>query len=141
VRPSSLAISPFTFSFVVHADQRDSPALVFFYCFCFFSAYDLDSDDLDDDVNLEHGIQRSDRHREQSMPLLVGLLDASAVRRSLDIPMGVDGVPACPDIDLDELAAKQGRGGGMLNSIANMANSILGAGAWLASLSTCTCCS
>ncbi len=108
-----------------HADQRDSPALLFF---SFFSAYELDSDDLDDDVNLEHGIQRSDRHREQSMPLLVGLLDASAVRRSLDIPMDVDGVPAYPDIDLDELTAKQGRGGGMLNSIANMANSILGAG-------------
>lgn len=63
------------------------------------------------------------------MPLLVGLLDASAIRRSLDIPMGVDGVSACDDIDLDELAAKQSSGGGILNSIANMANSILGAGA------------
>lgn len=63
------------------------------------------------------------------MPLLVGLLDASAVRRSLDIPMGVDEAPACSDVDLDELVAKQGAGGGMLNSIANMANSILGAGA------------
>ena len=62
------------------------------------------------------------------MPLLVGLLDASAVTRSLDIPMGVDGVPEYSDVDLDELAAKQGAGGGMLNSIANMANSILGAG-------------
>jgi len=63
------------------------------------------------------------------MPLLVGLLDASTVRRSLDIPMGVDGAPTYSDVDLDALAAKQGRGGGMLNSIANMANSILGAGA------------
>jgi sodium-coupled neutral amino acid transporter 11 len=66
------------------------------------------------------------------MPLLVGLLDASSIRRSLDIPMGVDGVPAYDDIDLDELAAKQSSGGGMLNSIANMANSILGAGACFA---------
>jgi hypothetical protein len=64
------------------------------------------------------------------MPLLVGLLDASAVRRSLDIPLGVDGVSAYSDVDLDELATKQSAGGGMLNSIANMANSILGAGAY-----------
>jgi hypothetical protein len=64
------------------------------------------------------------------MPLLVGLLDASAARRSLDIPLGVDGVSACSDIDLDECAAQQSAGGGMLNSIANMANSILGAGAY-----------
>ena len=65
------------------------------------------------------------------MPLLVGLLDASAVRRSLDIPMGVDTTPECSDVDLDELITKQAAGGGMLNSIANMANSILGAGAYL----------
>ena len=101
----------------------------------FFSAFDLDSDELDDDsvaqANLEHGIRRN---QEQSMPLLVGLLDASAVRRSLDIPLGVDGDSACSDIDLDELAAKQGGGGSMLNSIANMANSILGAGTWPAYL-------
>ncbi|KAI9459087.1 amino acid transporter [Russula earlei] len=95
------------------------------------AAYELDSDELDDDTiitqtNLEHGIRRRDR--DQSIPLLVGLLDASAVRRSLDIPMGVGDAPAYADIDLDELAAKQGTGGGMLNSIANMANSILGAG-------------
>ncbi|KAI9463655.1 transmembrane amino acid transporter protein-domain-containing protein [Lactarius psammicola] len=62
------------------------------------------------------------------MPLLVGLLDASTIRRSLDIPMGPDGVSAYADVDLDELAAKQSSGGGILNSIANMSNSILGAG-------------
>jgi solute carrier family 38 (sodium-coupled neutral amino acid transporter), member 11 len=95
--------------------------------------YDLDSDVLDDDAvaqaSLEHGLRRGDPRREQTMPLLVGLLDASAVRRSLDIPMGVDGAPTYSDVDLDELAAKQSRVGGMLNSIANMSNSILGAGA------------
>ncbi|KAI0256086.1 amino acid transporter [Lactifluus subvellereus] len=94
--------------------------------------YELDSDELDDEAvaqtNLEHGIGRSDPRREQSMPLLVGLLEASAVRRSLDIPLGVDGVPDYSDVNLDELTAKQSAGGGMLNSIANMANSILGAG-------------
>lgn len=96
----------------------------------FFSAFDLDSDELDDDgvaqASLERGIRRN---REQSMPLLVGLLDTSAVRRSLDIPLGVEGDSIYSDIDLEELAGKQAAGGGMLNSIANMANSILGAGA------------
>lgn len=32
------------------------------------------------------------------------------------------------DLDLSEVAAKQHAGGGMLDSVANMANSILGAG-------------
>jgi sodium-coupled neutral amino acid transporter 11 len=95
--------------------------------------YELDSDDIDDETaaqsSLEHGTHRG---REQSMPLLVGLLDASAIRRSLDIPMGMDGVSECADVDLDELATKQSSGGGILNSIANMANSILGAGACFA---------
>lgn len=34
-------------------------------------------------------------------------------------------------INLDELAAKQNAGGGLIDSIANMANSILGAGVFL----------
>jgi hypothetical protein len=38
-------------------------------------------------------------------------------------------------IDLDELAAKRTAGGGLLDPIANMANSILGAGAFLHTLS------
>ena len=95
--------------------------------------YELDSDDIDDETavqsSLEHGTHQGG---EQSMPLLVGLLDASAIRRSLDIPMGLDGASECADVDLDELAAKQSSGGGILNSIANMANSILGAGACFA---------
>ena len=64
------------------------------------------------------------------MPLLVGMLDASAVRRSLDIPMGEDYAPERSDVDVEELVARQGAGGGMLSSVANMANSILGAGAY-----------
>jgi sodium-coupled neutral amino acid transporter 11 len=106
-----------------------------------FIEFELDSDDLDDDAvahtSLEHGIRHGGLHREQSMPLLVGLLDASAVRRSLDIPMGVDTTPECSDVDLDEIIAKQAVGGGMLNSIANMANSILGAGAYPLPLAPC----
>ena len=43
---------------------------------------------------------------EQSMLFLVGLLDASAVRRNLVIPMGVDRAPECSDVDLDELIPK-----------------------------------
>lgn len=38
------------------------------------------------------------------------------------------------DVDLEELAAKRTAGGGMLDSIANMANSILGAGMFRCSL-------
>jgi sodium-coupled neutral amino acid transporter 11 len=98
--------------------------------------FELDSDDLDDDAiaqtNFDHDIRSSDPNREQSMPLLVGLLDASAVRRSLDIPMGmgVDYAPEYSDVDVEELVAKQSAGGGMLSSMANMANSILGAGVY-----------
>lgn len=53
-----------------------------------------------------------DLHRERSMPLLIGLLDVSAVRRSLDVPMGVDSTPECSDVDQDELITKQASGGG-----------------------------
>jgi sodium-coupled neutral amino acid transporter 11 len=99
-----------------------------------FIEFELDSDELDDDTvaqtNFDRGIRPGDPDREQSMPLLVGLLDASAVRRSLDIPMGVDCDPEGSDVDVEELVAKQGAGGGMLSSMANMANSILGAGAY-----------
>ncbi|KAJ8589334.1 amino acid transporter [Rhizopogon salebrosus TDB-379] len=104
--------------------------------------YDLDSDDFDDTSLAE--IQREQRHlreprahsgsrRERSMPLLVGLMDASAAR-TLDttIPMyeanDLEDGEGLRNIDLDELAAKQRSGGGLLNSVSNMANSILGAG-------------
>ncbi|KAH9895034.1 AAAP amino acid permease [Cubamyces lactineus] len=60
------------------------------------------------------------------MPLLVGLLDASTVRRSMDSPESAYVAEA--RIDLDELAAKRVAGGNILDSVANMANSILGAG-------------
>lgn len=67
------------------------------------------------------------------MPLLVGLFDTSASRRSLDsFPLGRRNgntvIIGEETLDLDELAAKRTAGGGMLDSIANMANSILGAG-------------
>ena len=67
------------------------------------------------------------------MPLLVGLLDSSHVQRGLDGSLSLstngNGTPDGGDIDLEELTSKSQRGGGMFDSIANMANSILGAGA------------
>jgi len=98
--------------------------------------FEQDSDDLDDETlrQLEHTTPpRSRRNGERSMPLLVGLVDSSASRRSFGsstrlsssnrhVVIGED-VP-----DLDEIAAKRTAGGGMFDSIANMANSILGAG-------------
>jgi len=70
---------------------------------------------------------------DQTMPLLVGLFESSVSRRSMDgsLPMhqtnGHD-VSRDGEIDLEELAAKRTAGGGMIDSVANMANSILGAG-------------
>ncbi|KAI0785603.1 AAAP amino acid permease [Abortiporus biennis] len=66
------------------------------------------------------------------MPLLVGLLDSATARRSEDGTLQLLS-PSAPaheydDIDLEAIAAKQTSGGGMLDSVANMANSILGAG-------------
>lgn len=93
--------------------------------------YDLDDDDLDGVALSQLSRSRQDprsgrsRRGEQSMPLLVGLLDASTVRRSIDSP---EHACAEPRIDLEELAAKRHAGGGLLDSVANMANSILGAG-------------
>ncbi|CDO69241.1 hypothetical protein BN946_scf185042.g143 [Trametes cinnabarina] len=96
--------------------------------------YELDSDDLDGIAlsQLEGSQESTSRaggrrsRRDQSMPLLVGLLDASAVRRSMDSPENV--YEAEPRIDLEELASKRIAGGNMFDSVANMANSILGAG-------------
>ncbi|THV05032.1 AAAP amino acid permease [Dendrothele bispora CBS 962.96] len=65
------------------------------------------------------------------MPLLVGLADSSARRGLADhLPLHVGNGHATEEteINLDELASKPTAGGGMVDSIANMANSILGAG-------------
>ncbi|KAG2119523.1 amino acid transporter [Suillus discolor] len=99
--------------------------------------YELDSDDFDDaslaDIQREQRHSRGAPRRERTMPLLVGLMDASAARRTPDtvIPMyETDSMDngALRNVDLDDLAEKQWSGGGLLNSVANMANSILGAG-------------
>ncbi|KAF8608806.1 amino acid transporter [Ceratobasidium sp. AG-I] len=103
--------------------------------------FDLDSDVLDPEDAPDTSNAAS-----QSMPLLVGLADASAIRRNPDLPLhtlsnGVIGAgmvngrvvydddedPASR-VDLAELAARQHSGGNLLDSMFNMANSILGAG-------------
>ncbi|KAG9090686.1 hypothetical protein FRC06_000922, partial [Ceratobasidium sp. 370] len=102
--------------------------------------FELDSDLLDND-----DVQHTSRNLDQRMPLLVGLADASAVRRNPDLPLHtlsngatgggmVNGRVIYDDddpssrVDLDELAARQHTGGNLLDSMFNMANSILGAG-------------
>ena len=65
------------------------------------------------------------------MPLLVGLLDSTHIRRSQDGSILMTrGGESQEDVDeeLEGIIAKEKNGGGMLDSIANMANSILGAG-------------
>ncbi|KAL0576663.1 hypothetical protein V5O48_005323 [Marasmius crinis-equi] len=88
--------------------------------------FDADSDELDDD---DERTRLTRGHMDNSMPLIVGLFDTSA-RRSLDssIPLGENGYDPAVNVDLEELAGKRTAGGGLLDSIANMANSILGAG-------------
>lgn len=103
----------------------------------------MDTDELDDTslatMTAVDESPRLSRHRDQRMPLLVGLADAAAIRRSSDgtISMGHindDGSVDSEAVDLEALAAKRTAGGGMLDSIANMANSILGAGRFAALL-------
>jgi sodium-coupled neutral amino acid transporter 11 len=79
------------------------------------------------------------------MPLLVGLADAVEVRRNPDLPLHtfsngqtgramvngrvvLDNEDPAERVDITELAAQQHKGGNMLDSMFNMANSILGAG-------------
>ena len=83
----------------------------------------MDSDELDESDNLP----TSTRHLDQSMPLLVGLYETSASRRNLE-GTHVHELQGEGDYDLEQVAAKREAGGSILDSIANMANSILGAG-------------
>ncbi|KAG9044065.1 hypothetical protein FS837_008832 [Tulasnella sp. UAMH 9824] len=98
--------------------------------------FELDSDVLEEGENHQH-LRRPNhemaprRNAASPMPLLIGLAD----RRSMDVslPLMADGdLRSGRDdgvrVDLDELAERKNKGGGMFDSIANMANSILGAG-------------
>jgi sodium-coupled neutral amino acid transporter 11 len=93
--------------------------------------YELDTDDLDPHSlsQLQTPTSSHFHHHHSpdpdSTPLLVGLLDTSS-RRSLEGDREGGG----GEIDLEEIASKRLTGGGMIDSVANMANSILGAGGY-----------
>ena len=89
--------------------------------------FDLDSEDIEDGTYVPTVPDQAD----QRMPLLVGLLDSTRIQRSQDgsIPLMRDGQNMDEaDEELEGIIARGKHGGGMLDSIANMANSILGAG-------------
>ncbi|KAF7967855.1 hypothetical protein HWV62_32864 [Athelia sp. TMB] len=93
--------------------------------------FELDSDEIDDEAAVHLDSEqlptaRSGR-RDQRMPLLVGLFESSA-RRSLENALPMQSTNGIEDAELEEIAAKRSSGGGILDSTANMANSILGAG-------------
>lgn len=96
--------------------------------------FEMDPDDLDEASVHELDYHATSQHHDQRMPLLVGLFDSSAAQRSLNRPMqmsstnGNSVVIGEDSLDLEEIAAKRTAGGGLTDSIANMANSILGAG-------------
>ncbi|PCH43754.1 hypothetical protein WOLCODRAFT_104108 [Wolfiporia cocos MD-104 SS10] len=99
--------------------------------------YELDDDELDGEAlaQLESAqSRRSSRsgQRDQSVPLLVGLLDSATARRSVDGTLQLERRDGNGDdedhLDLEAIAAKRQAGGGLFDSVANMANSILGAG-------------
>jgi hypothetical protein len=89
--------------------------------------FDLDSEDIEDGTYVPTVPDEDDRR----MPLLVGLLDSTHIQRSQDGSMLLTSSGQSEeevDEELEGLIAKGKNGGGMLDSIANMANSILGAG-------------
>ena len=96
----------------------------------------MDGDDLDESAlaQLSHvgaGSGLGDVERSgQSMPLLVGLLETANLRspattRGISMENGGHGGE---EVDLEELAKKRTTGGSIIDSVANMANAILGAG-------------
>ncbi|CCO27055.1 Putative sodium-coupled neutral amino acid transporter 11 [Rhizoctonia solani AG-1 IB] len=85
--------------------------------------FELDSDELNpnDEVSSIPASQR--------MPLLVGLADAVETGRAMvNGRVVLDNEDPAERVDITELAAQQHKGGNMLDSMFNMANSILGAG-------------
>jgi sodium-coupled neutral amino acid transporter 11 len=89
--------------------------------------FELDSDELGDTSELRH----TREYNDQTMPLLIGLMDTATARRSMDVSLPLHGngeIGPRASVDLEDLAAKRIEGGGMIDSVANMANSILGAG-------------
>ncbi|TFK26467.1 amino acid transporter [Coprinopsis marcescibilis] len=92
---------------------------------------EADTDELDDVSRRHLDTPIGERsHSDQRMPLLVGLFDTANSRRSVDASLPLRGLNGeiVENVDLEEMAAKRTAGGGLVDSVANMANSILGAG-------------
>ena len=95
--------------------------------------YEMDEDDLDESALAQLSVGTGLGHVErsgQTMPLLVGLLDTANLRS----PATTRGISmenrehGGEEVDLEELARKRTAGGSIIDSVANMANAILGAG-------------
>jgi hypothetical protein len=84
--------------------------------------FDLDTDDIE----TPRAVEPVSRH-ERDIPVLVGLFQESS-RRSLDISLHALRGDEDQDALEQETPIRKAPGGGMIESIANMANSILGAG-------------
>ena len=101
--------------------------------------FELDSDNFeasalaDSRHDQDRPSSRSRQGRRRPVPLLAGFMDSLTSRMTPEaiIPMyeSIEQETVSDShVDLDEVAAKQWAGGGMFDSVANMANSILGAG-------------
>ncbi|KAJ7188250.1 amino acid transporter [Mycena filopes] len=95
--------------------------------------FEQDTDELEEHELEDTQIRVPRGHMDSSMPLLVGLFDSSASRGGVDVSVPLlrtngETFQESDQVDLEALAAKRIAGGGLFDSIANMANSILGAG-------------
>ncbi|KAJ7045530.1 amino acid transporter [Mycena alexandri] len=95
--------------------------------------FEQDTDELEEHELEDAQIRVPRGHMDSTMPLLVGLFDSSTSRGRVDVAVPLlrangETFQESNDVDLEELAAKRIAGGGLFDSIANMANSILGAG-------------
>ncbi|KAI6125719.1 amino acid transporter [Pisolithus croceorrhizus] len=105
-----------------------------------YAEFELDSDDFDESTLEDSGSDRARstsprprRSRQRPIPLITGFTDSRGTQGALDtiIPMYQPAAleeSSISPIDIEEMAAKQQAGGNMFDSVANMANSILGAG-------------
>ncbi|KAF8210288.1 transmembrane amino acid transporter protein-domain-containing protein [Mycena galopus ATCC 62051] len=97
--------------------------------------FEQDTDELDEDELEDARVRVPPGYTDRTMPLIVGLFDASASRGGrvdATIPLlptnGHEVSHPTSEVDLEELAAKRISGGNLFDSIANMTNSVLGAG-------------
>ncbi|KAJ6499287.1 amino acid transporter [Mycena sanguinolenta] len=97
--------------------------------------FDQDTDEIDENELDDVQVRVPRGYSDRTMPLIVGLFESSASRGGrIDpaVPLlrtnGREEVSQQTEVDLEELAAKRTAGGNLFDSIANMTNSVLGAG-------------